>query len=443
MGKWFLTERGQQYVKENKTMAYWFSKISSLDTKNTYGHTMQQFCESIGISPDRLMEIRTSKTVDAYAVLGVPKNGNVPSDVYAANGYAVLDRLQQFLQSGEVKVTYHKKKPEISKVNEYSKKRRECFYATVKSFFMYNRADLPSDRSFKITENSRTKPSVYLDLDQARRIIGGLKEPYYALVTAALYGGLGVGEMALLNTLWPAIKKQLDEGNDPVRVDFSRRKTNQNPYFTLVPAKIFKHYSKVEAEPFRNNHDHLVTVWDIQNAFNYARKRVNIEERVTPHMIRDLFRTKALSVGMQPEIPEFMMGHTVDRNGYLQISREPEKAVAEWKKLERYLDSGVTTEQEQRMREQEQEIRKLKSTTTTLVSMAKSNIPILENQLAMLEAEEGSIEDDLADPDNDPQRTTSQADLDDVRKQIADTKRDLQQLKDQLKVLEVTLPHNF
>jgi hypothetical protein len=273
--------------------------------------------------------------------------------------YGTLNLLQQFILKGTYQDKRRGHEGRIAKVAECSKKRRESFYISVRSFFMHNRLALAEDPSFKIHELDRGPRLTYMPLDKARAIIGALKDPYRTMFTCALYGGMGRGELLLLNELWPDIRRQLKEGKDPVRIDFGARKGIAKAYFTLAPAKILKPYQEVETQPFqgvarikgyaKDSPKILRPVkdYDLNVAWRFARKRAGIKEPYTSHMLRDLFKTGlGYRLGLRQETTDFLTGHIarIDPNKYLQIIHEPDVAIKEWEKIRRYLDSGVDTE---------------------------------------------------------------------------------------------------
>ena len=80
-------------------------------------------------------------------------------------------------------------------------------------------------------------------------------------------------------------------------------------------------------------------------------------------MLRDLYRTLAYRVGMKGETAEFCMGHVIDKNGYLQIQHVLKTVFEDYRLLSSYLETGVTTEQEEKIRTLEKEAGELKKKT--------------------------------------------------------------------------------
>jgi len=307
--------------------------------------------------------------------------------------YRTLSLLQQFILRGKYQDKRRGHEGRISEVGKLGKRRRESFYISVRSYFTHNRLPLPDDPSFKIHELDRAPRLSYMPLDKARGIIGALKEPYRTLYTAALYGGMGRGELLLLNELWPSIRSQLKAGKDPIRIDFGARKGTAKAYFTLAPAKVFKPYQDAETQPFQGvarirgypkdspKIKRPIKDYDLNVAWRYARKRANITEPYTSHMLRDLFKTGlGYRLGLRQETTDFLTGHVarIDPNKYLQIIHEPETVIKEWEKIRRFLDSGLTAEGETRLDEQERTITDLRERLAKLEAIETQRLTVKE-----------------------------------------------------------------
>lgn len=190
-----------------------------------------------------------------------------------------------------------------------------------------------------------------LELDEARAIIGALKQPYRAMFEAALYSGMGRNELLALNEFWAKIRPQLLAGKEIVEIDFGRRKNNPQPYYTFLPRRILEPFKDKEENPFVTRTGEPVAEGDLGYTWKYAKKRVGITRPVKPHHIRDLFRTLAVKAGVQADCAEFLMGHQIDELRYNQIYRDREFILKEWSKLRDYLDTGVSTEYEARTKD--------------------------------------------------------------------------------------------
>jgi hypothetical protein len=198
-------------------------------------------------------------------------------------------------------------------------------------------------------------------LDEARSVIGTLKQPYRTLFTAALYSGMGVGELSLLNDVWPNIRKQLLDGKSVVQINFTHRKTNEKAYFTFCPGEVFEKYREVESRPFVTDRAGApVNVWILDTIWKLGRKRAGIEKKIRPHFFRDLLHTDGITeCEIEKPYLDFLTGHSVDPNLYTQLYEKPDRVQEKWQKWADYIDYGaerkltgqMQTELEQRDRQ--------------------------------------------------------------------------------------------
>jgi integrase len=289
------------------------------------------------------------------------------------DGFRTLELVEQFIMKGEYPDRRKGREGKTVKVAETCRARRELYLTAIRSFFAHSRVELPRDKTFKITEADNVpQQETFMDLETAQKIIGCLKEPYRSLATASLYGGLGRKEVLSLNRMWPMIEKQLGDEKDPIRVDFAKRKSNPRPYFTFLPAKVLKphlgkeipfgvytKHSKVKRLRPMNESDLLV-------AWRFAKKRAGVEDKQTFHMLRDLLVTSFYRIGADTITAQFLTGHGVDANRYLQIMKVPERVEEEWSKYRQFLESGVTTEAQKRIEQVEIENKALKAKLDSL-----------------------------------------------------------------------------
>jgi hypothetical protein len=164
-----------------------------------------------------------------------------------------------------------------------------------------------------------------------------------------------------------------------------------------------------------------ITATDLFVAWKGARKRAGIKEPVKGHMLRDLFTTLAFKVGMRHETSNFLTGHVVDRNEYLQIIREPSTVIREWEKLRNYLDSGVDDETKELMVKQSLEVQQLR----------KELNEIKANDLKMqIIAAEGEIKSGLPDLLEHGEITEEE-----YKTRLADIQEEIKKLREELKAL--------
>jgi hypothetical protein len=176
------------------------------------------------------------------------------------------------------------------------------------------------------------------------------------LYWSALYGAMGDDELSHLNEEWPQILEQLQAGKDPVQVTYNYRKENELPYYTFVPAWVFRPYIACSKNPFVNamrkkkdggviggnpvNEGNLIKRW------REGRQRAKVETAVGVHNIRDLWDTHAVKQGLRPSVAEFLMGHslkTIDPNAYNQIYKDVEFTMEQWELMRKFID-GETEE---------------------------------------------------------------------------------------------------
>ncbi|MGD0804040.1 MAG: hypothetical protein ABSA11_08220 [Candidatus Bathyarchaeia archaeon] len=115
-------------------------------------------------------------------------------------------------------------------------KSKERYYSAVKSFFLHNRAELPRDPGFRI---SVEVPPVVGSLthDEIRKAVVKSNRLYRAVFLCMVSGGMGCSEVVeWSNARLADLKKQLDAGVRPIRVDLPGRKKlkNRRSYHTFL-----------------------------------------------------------------------------------------------------------------------------------------------------------------------------------------------------------------
>jgi len=370
MQYWVEREAAKAWINEHPSVKAWLTRHMKVSTQDGYGHAFYAFTRGVSKTPEELLEMRK-----------------------AGNGWNLEKMLQDFIISGSYVSQGKHEKGRIVQMANLSKSRRKSFYTSVRDFFAQTYGEngplaLPQDRAFKIQENETRQKSrpTYIHLPDAEKIIATMKEPYHTLFTIAKYAGMGRDEILCLNKFWPSLRHQLIEGKDPIRMEFSRRKKSDQPYFTLIPASLLKPYEHVESNPFQS-HDEKnrgmkpIAYYDLRAAWIGAMKRANITIPFTSHLLRDLFITGITGkAGASTIISHFMAGHSVDRNLYLQYMQEPELVVAEWNKIKAFLDGGVPPEMQDALASRDVKIerleRELGEVSTFLQHMSENWQPI-------------------------------------------------------------------
>jgi hypothetical protein len=374
-GQWFLnSEQGKRFIQSNLTMQHFLSRVPSPESQERYAHSVFQYCKWANKSPDELIAER--KTTD---------------------GYPDLDRLQSFILTGQLESVRTYPSGRVSKrtikLGESSKAHRALIYNAVKSFYAYNRAALPAEK-FRITENHTVDNAIrpktsYMSLEQGNAMIMACKSPYRELFSAMKYGGLGRREVLLINALWPRLKEEMrgkDLDTHILELDYNYRKEQEDAYCTFIPAKLLAPFID-EPMPFMVKGKPM-SAFHIHFAWLYAKRRAGIKDNIKPHMYRDLMITDGfVNAKIPQEYLQFMTGHSVDKNLYLQLSKKPEQVLTEWRKWQSYVDGTLADRATQQ---------KLEIQGTEIGALAEQNKMLRENMIAMLIEERENLGDEAA-----------------------------------------------
>jgi hypothetical protein len=145
-----------------------------------------------------------------------------------------------------------------------------------------------------------------------------------------LHCGWGIGEFFEWNRAenWESAKLAIHAYPPPEYhlFQFEGRKSNDQPFHSLIPT--FALNEIFEAKPsfplrtaggqeldLAHYHNSKVSV---DSAFRTAlkRARINLTGHLSPHDLRDVFRTQATIQGVDYDAREFSLGHTIDPRGY-------------------------------------------------------------------------------------------------------------------------------
>jgi integrase len=267
------------------------------------------------MSPDELVQYQKAQTSDGR--------------------YEILDLLQTYIQTREG--TYFYKRTQMASVN---------------SFFLHNRAELPKDPSYHIKP---TKEGVNGSLtpDEIRKVILSCNQTYSAIYLCMFQAGMGEEEFIYWNT--HGLGKLIEDlETDPsiIRIDLPGRKSNRNikPYFTLLGGdglKALKEHmvGKKRSDPaiFLDQFNHPVAKLAVaQNWTRHTKKAgVNKGRGYTGknlHEIRDTFRTQFEKSPAEKSVGEFLMGHVVDSLGYNKAHQDQQWVMKEYKKALPFLN---------------------------------------------------------------------------------------------------------
>jgi len=258
----------------------------------------------------------------------------------AANGhqYDVLDQVQLWVQG--------------LKGRHETKRHR---YNAVRSFFVHNRAQMPTDKNFMIRAELPPVRSS-LSPDDVRRVVLSCNAMYRAIFLCALEGGMGQEEFHYWNLHGlEKLRRDLRKEENAIRVEMPGRKGSRNimPYYTLVGGdalEALREYvaarpKTVERAIFVDQRGGalskpaLYAYWTrhISRVGALSEKQGNRTGKA-PHELRDTFRTLWEKSGAAGSVAEFMMGHTVDRDGYNKAHQDEAWVRKEYRKALRFLN---------------------------------------------------------------------------------------------------------
>ena len=261
-------------------------------------------------------------------------------------------------------------------------------YATVKSFFMHNRAQLPLDGAFKLRGEPKSVGT--LTIEEIKTLYTASNPVYQAITICLFQCGLGLAEFEYWNLNgFEDLKRQLLSDPDLIRIKLPKRfKTDrEEPFSTRLghdAIQALKRYLELrpkteEMAIFLSQYRTPIMKDDIRkylfrksvklglitpkkNGFSGVRYGKN------PHEMRDVFRSQWEKSPAKGSVAEFMMGHQVDPLEYNKAVNDPGWVDSEYRKAERLLnilsshtpyglvDENVVTQQERRISELEAQL---------------------------------------------------------------------------------------
>lgn len=235
-------------------------------------------------------------------------------------------------------------------------------YATIRGFFKRNRAELPSDPDVNTRgEKETTTPD--LSIFEVKEIIGNCDIKYKAVFLLMLQGGMDSAAFVYWNSHgYNSLLEQLSDlpqnkADWVIRIDQPGRKRRRNvePFHTYIGSdaiEAIQTYLKTRPENmkelaiFYNDYDNPLNGPNIQTYWRRLLKRrgfIDAPENPSDpgnrygkplHELRDVFRTQFRKSTNQPDqtVPEFMMGHGVDKNQYDKATKDEVWARGEYLK---------------------------------------------------------------------------------------------------------------
>lgn len=271
----------------------------------------------------------------------------------------------------------------------------------IRSFFLHNQAELPSDKSFHFSSDI---PAVegQLSAEAFKRIVLNSNKMYRAVFLMMSQGLMGEGELVYVNTIHYRYVLEKLTGNAGIfQLSLPGRKRNRNVknFYTLLSTKsdwgdaMWDYLKSLSQLPknalFRNDRGNALKTWNIKSYFNQRavetgvikqytvpcrrcggetvkgrrddRKTVytckecgnadlasevmnpnlsgGVRYGVNPHEIRDLMRSRWQVSGADPLVAEFMMQHDIDPNNYNKFMKyERQYPLGEYRKALPWLN---------------------------------------------------------------------------------------------------------
>ena len=223
----------------------------------------------------------------------------------------------------------------VQQANNFSEHRRALsIYALRRYLYDHGVLMLPPTRMRK---PARKRPPTRMSWEQAHAIAAAASRPYNMIFKLMLESGWGIGEFLKFNTAenWEHLKQFLAKNDraEYYRHDFTSRKHNAEPFYTLVPTATLKDILAIAEEvPIKasrgavrklkgvilNTEQYHRSTLYLESAWRTAKKRAPTQLMGSPtvHELRDTFRTRATQANCAPEAAEFAMGHSIDPLGY-------------------------------------------------------------------------------------------------------------------------------
>ena len=294
-------------------MGKWRGRIE-VSTFKVYFSWLHRFCHSIGRSPDELIEW-ARKVPDKYVV---------------------LDALQDWVNGCAAR---------------YNTKR--IAYATVRSFFMHNRVELPLDKHFRIRADEEPVDRK-LRREHVQRFIGLATEPWRSVLLVKWHALLdNQGLVYVSNNHAETVVKALRENADICRFTMPGRKKMKNiqTFETFIgsePLTALREYFDNErgwpkpGEPIwiysaANHRGRPMKVHALQEAWMHLVRRAKIGVPKQPakelkarygfnmHNTRDLVISHLTEVPNLKEVSvEYWAGHQIDPLGYRDLRLKPQ-----------------------------------------------------------------------------------------------------------------------
>ena len=207
----------------------------------------------------------------------------------------------------------------------------------IRSFFLYNRVELPRDKKFR-PRSEVPKVVGTLVWGEVVRMVRSSNPMYRAVFLCMFQGGMDVdGLLRWSDGGLESVRGQLEGGRHPLRIDLPGRKRNKNvkPFYTFLGRDAVDSLKIWLRKRPRVDHGSIfVTQFGTPLSESSLRRywllrleRLGLIERrgdgnrgnrygKNLHEMRDVFRSRWRPSGCDIEIAEFFMGHDLDKLGY-------------------------------------------------------------------------------------------------------------------------------
>jgi len=299
-------------LKESQSVRTWLSGLTPVVARN-YLSNFSLFYRWLnekdgpfkGKSPDELIEYQ--------------KNAD------NKNHYKILDEIIDWIRS-------------MGELRRATKKTR---YASIRSFFMHNRAELPRDPSFRIRATI-PKTTGKLNVEHIKKVVNASNKVYRAILLSFFQGAMDTTIFEYWNENgWPALKESLRSDPDVIKIDLPGRKHQRNitNYYTFIgrdAIKAIKTYLPLRPEGgsyiFYNKDGKPITKANLQLYWMRQLLTLGLIDKqhkgrknrygMNLHEMRDVFRSQWTKSGVDKDVAEFCMGHQVDPLFYDKAYRD-------------------------------------------------------------------------------------------------------------------------
>jgi len=283
-------------------------------------------------------------------------------------GYTVKQFLEfQEKASGQTRVTIANRLGMYvsGKASKLRPKSLIYIYTTVRSFFAFHGCDLPK-RGFSLPVEHREPAPQSLTYETFIKVLGAAKPRDRAILTVMFQGGMGMREFKQFNFAWPLIKTQLDAGSDYLFIQMTARKKARGiskGFKTIIGrdgVQQLRAYIKDRGEPkpgepifvrFNANDipvdDESVKERSLRGTFERLGRRVQLIEYrgkglgnrygYSLHQLRDVLVTQWNTSPADKTVVDYLLGHQVNRNEYLQYGKVEDYLLKEYRKAEPFI----------------------------------------------------------------------------------------------------------